>query len=162
MSKYYDAIAEGYDELHGKEQKEKIKFIKSLVNLPKDAKLLDVGCGTGISTVAWENATGVDPSTELIKIAKSNYKNTKFIKAPAEKLPFDDNSFAVITSFTAIQNFEDIKQGLKEIKRVGNNIFILTYLKGVRKSKEIEKNIENLWPSARRYDQRKDIIFIII
>ena len=54
MDNYYDAIAEGYDELHKAEQLQKLEraFIEGCkFDLFSNVKsILDVGCGTGIST----------------------------------------------------------------------------------------------------------------
>ena len=53
---YYDAIASGYDELHGEEQSKKVSLIREkLTELGISFNsLLDVGCGTGISLEGWD------------------------------------------------------------------------------------------------------------
>jgi demethylmenaquinone methyltransferase/2-methoxy-6-polyprenyl-1,4-benzoquinol methylase len=163
MDDYYNQIAEGYEELHREEQEAKIDFIKSKLDdyfkIESSHKLLDVGCGTGITTIPWLcNRTGLDPASKLLE--KGNKKNeVKYVLGRAEKLPFEDNTFDIVTSITAIQNFEDLEKGLSEIRRVGKQFFILTYLKKSGKAKQIEEIINKLFKVKKRYEEDKDIIF---
>jgi ubiquinone/menaquinone biosynthesis C-methylase UbiE len=133
---YYDEIADGYEELYGNEQLIKLNYIweklKNLeIDLEKNSKLLDVGCGTGISSDFFGKrgfeVIGVDPSKKLI--SKNDGKYSQLLQGVAEKLPFNDASFDIVISITAIQNFQDIKKGLLEIKRVGKGLYLLTVLK---------------------------------
>ena len=163
MDKYYDATAKGYDELHGKEQEHKLSIIKKNLSITKKTKLLDVGCGTGLSSDFDCKVTGIDPSSGLLEYARKKFPNFEFIQAPAEKLPFENHVFDVVVSVTAIQNFDDIEQGLREIKRVGTNQFALSYLKKSPKAKEIENAINSTFSDyvRLRIEEDKDIIFII-
>ncbi len=160
---YYNEIASGYDELHEKEQLKKLGIVKKELKITKKIKLLDVGCGTGISSDFDCHVTGVDPSSGLLKIARKNFPKIKFIKASAEKLPFKDKTFDIVVSLTAIQNFSNLEKGLKEIKRVGRKQFALSYLKKSKKAKEIEKIIRKEFKDykIKRIEEEKDIIFII-
>lgn len=160
MDNYYDAISEGYEELHKEEQEKKMKIILSEVNVKPSDKLLDVGCGTGITTIPWKCIrTGIDPAKKLLE--KGNKKDeVKYVLGKAENIPFEDNSFDIVTSVTAIQNFSDLEKGLNEIKRVGKKRFVLTYLKKSPKAKTIEKIITNIFKVQKRIEEEKDIIFI--
>lgn len=159
---YYDHIAQGYDELHGEEQLKKLALIKNKLDeldfkINKNTKLLDVGCGTGISTDFWDcDATGIDPSERLLKQNKKG--KSKLIHAKAEKIPFPDNSFDIVISVTAIQNFKDIKKGLDEIKRVGKDMFALSFLKKSEKSGKIKNLIEEKYNIIDIIEEEKDII----
>ena len=159
---YYNEIAEGYNELHGEEQLKKLKLIKEKlgeqgIEITSDIKLLDVGCGTGISTDFWDcDATGIDPSEELLNQNKG--KKLKLIQAAAEDMPFEDNSFDIVVSITAIQNFDDIEKGLKEIKRVGRGYFVLSFLKKSDKADMIKGLIENLFEIKEAVEEEKDLI----
>ncbi|MGM5484908.1 MAG: class I SAM-dependent methyltransferase [Nanobdellota archaeon] len=157
---FYDAIASGYDELHGDEQKRKLDFIFSKVSIGIGEKVLDVGCGTGIAQKYIEDrfgadTFGVDPSEGLL--AKNPCKCRK---ASAESLPFGDGDFDIIISLTALQNFSDLRQGLSEMRRMGRR-FILTYLKSVKDAGNIEGVVREIFPDAVRYDQGKDVVFIV-
>ena len=57
---------------------------------------LDVGCGTGLSTIALleiaEHVTGTDNSHEMITVAQvQNEEKIPYFHAPAEHLPFKDS-----------------------------------------------------------------------
>jgi len=169
--KYYDSISSGYDELHGEEQLKKLELIGKEIRTSKDntlkdfiaqsGKLLDVGCGTGISTAFFKakEKEGIDPSRELIKIASQNYPTIKFIVGRAEELSYKDKSFDTIISLTAIQNFSDISKGLDEMKRVGKDKFILTFLKKSKGRKLIEKLIEKKFHVIKKVEEEKDVIY---
>lgn len=157
---YYDEISEGYEELHRDEQEKKMKIILSEVKVAPSDSLLDVGCGTGLTTVPWKcKRTGIDPAGKLLEKAHDK-ENINYVLAAAEMIPFPNKSFDIVTSVTAIQNFSNIKKGLSEIKRVGKDRFVLTYLKKSAKSKMIERLISEIFNVKKRIEEEKDIIFI--
>jgi protein-L-isoaspartate(D-aspartate) O-methyltransferase len=126
---YYDEISQGYEELHKEEQLKKVELIKKHLKVNPADKLLDVGCGTGLTTESWPcKRFGVDPAPKLLARARKR-EEIEYKQAPAESIPYPDNFFDIVISITAIQNFHDIEQGLKEIKRVGKLKFVLTFLK---------------------------------
>lgn len=166
---YYNSLSKGYEELHKDEQLKKIKLIKdkinktNFINITPSTTLLDVGCGTGLTTNWNCKCIGIDPAEKLLEIAKNNYHNIKsiikFINAKAESIPFKDNHFDIVISITAIQNFTNIKKALTEIKRVGKNHFILTFLKKSPKKEIIKKVIKSLFKIKNEIEEQKDIIF---
>jgi SAM-dependent methyltransferase len=90
------------------------------------SRALDVGCGTGLSTVALrslaEHVTGTDCSAEMIAAAEK-YKTDDRItyrQSPAEQLPFADGTFDLITVCGAI-NWIDRARFLPEARRVLKN-----------------------------------------
>ena len=86
---YYDTIAGGYDELHKEEQLRKLSILKDEIKIGRDTKLLDVGCGTGISSGFDCMVIGLDPSSELLK----QNRNGLAVLGMAEEIPFKNNSF---------------------------------------------------------------------
>ena len=83
---------------------------------------LDVGCGTGLSTMALkalaDNVSGVDGSDEMIAVANTNRdQRITYYHAPAEALPFDAHSFDLITVCGAI-NWIDRSRFFPEARRV--------------------------------------------
>lgn len=153
---YYDATARNYNELHGEEQLAKLKLIAEYIKVKKSTKLLDVGCGSGLSAKVFKcRITGIDPSEKLLKQCPF-----KTIKAGAESIPFPDHSFDVVIAVTSIHNFTDIEKGLKEIKRVGRDCFALTVLKKSRNKELILKLINNLFTVSEIIDEAYDVILI--
>ncbi len=140
--KYYNKIAKGYNELHKKEQLNKIKIIKQHIK-PKPL-ILDIGAGTGISSEPF-NAIAIDPSINMLK----QYKGIKVL-AKAEYLPFKDKTFNTIISVTALHH-TNIKQALKEIKRVSK--------KGAQVAITILKKSKIKLP-FKKIEESKDYIYI--
>ncbi|MBD3355020.1 methyltransferase domain-containing protein [Candidatus Woesearchaeota archaeon] len=156
---YYDEISEGYEELHKEEQLKKIKLVADHLNVKKEDKLLDVGCGTGLTTESWNcKRYGIDPAPKLLEKARSKDK-VEYKLAPAEKIPYPDDFFDIVISITAIQNFEDIEKGLKEIKRVGKDRFVLSFLKKSDKRDFIEELITRLFKVEKILIEEKDEIY---
>jgi ubiquinone/menaquinone biosynthesis C-methylase UbiE len=83
-------------------------------------KVLDVACGTGLSTKALldisDNIYGIDTSIEMLKFAEQNEK-IKYSISSAETLPFLENEFDLITVCSGVHWF-DIDKFLTEANRV--------------------------------------------
>jgi ubiquinone/menaquinone biosynthesis C-methylase UbiE len=169
---YYDSIAPGYNQLYELEQKEKLRELSLLIQtkypdkftLQPSVKVLDVGCGTGVSSDFWYEkygcvVTGIDPSKGLVAQNKKN--QSTLIIASAESIPFADKSFDLVVSITAIQNFTNVLQGLQEIKRVGNGKFILTVLKKAPNIDDITRNIHTVFRVGSQTTITKDAVFFI-
>lgn len=155
---YYDEISKGYEELHKEEQLKKLDLIQKNFKVSEDELLLDVGCGTGITTSPWKcGKIGLDPAIKLLEKADSGI----YVNAEAEHIPFKDKSFDVVISITAIQNFHDIEKGLEEIKRVGKERFVLSFLKKSSKREIITNLIEKYFKIKKMIKEDKDLIFIL-
>lgn len=80
----YNEIAVWYSENRCTKLKEK-KYLDSLIaHLPIEGHVLDLGCGTGKPILEYLvsksiNVAGVDASSEMLKIAKTNFPPTDFI-----------------------------------------------------------------------------------
>lgn len=154
---YYNETARGYNELHGEEQLQKLRIIAKEIPVTKETKLLDVGCGTGLSAKVFNcNITGIDPAEKVLQ--QTPFKT---IKAKAESLPFKDNEFDVVIAVTSVHNFDDIEKGLKEVRRVGKDRFALTVLKKANNASQIIEKIKELFQEEKEIDEEKDKVFIL-
>lgn len=86
-----------------------------------DKRLLDIGCGP-LGSLEWaDNAkvrVGLDPlANEYMKIGASEL-NMIFVMSAAEKIPFPDSYFDVVSSFNSIDHVDNIDKVISEIKRV--------------------------------------------
>lgn len=106
------------------------KQISEILNINSNTSLLEVGCGAGMLAQYFNcDYTGVDYSETLLKKHKQLLGN-KLVLAEANELPFDDESFTNVFSFSVFQyfpNFEYGDQVIKEMFRVckrGGKVFI--------------------------------------
>ncbi len=93
----------------------------------KDARVLDLACGTGDFAIAFAKAIGDqgnvvagDFSEEMLRLAekKASKYNISFVIADAMNLQFDDESFDVCSIAFGIRNVDDPIVALLEMSRV--------------------------------------------
>lgn len=98
-----------------------------LMEIPANARVLDVGCGSGWATrLMAEKAqsghvVGIDIADEMIATAKetsAHLSNVQFRVASAEKLPFAAGEFTHAFSMESLYYYADVLVALKEIRRV--------------------------------------------
>ena len=88
------------------------------------SRLLDVGCGEGYgaSIVASfvDEYVGVDVATAAIEHATLRFGSyaASFLCYDGGHLPFDDETFDIVTSFQVIEHVEDVAGYMSEIRRV--------------------------------------------
>ena len=101
-------------------------------NLGRFSSMLDIGCGVChwsllLTPYLKPNAsiTGYDNdikwaggNEEIKKKFKSFNANLDFVKGDAHRLPFDDNSFDLVTCQTVLIHLENPEEALREMKRV--------------------------------------------
>src|SRR3989338_5440936 len=99
-----EIVREGYNKIaqrYNKQRKiypNKLLLMKFKKNLPKNSKVLDLGCGAGIpvSKFLIDNGykvTGIDFSDEMLKIARKNVPKANFKKKDITKMDLKPNSF---------------------------------------------------------------------
>ena len=104
------------------------KILINMMNPSSNQKLIDVACGTGdIAKLFLDHVnksshiTCVDPNKGMINKAKEKldeFKNLKWIIAPAEKLPLKNNSFDIYTISFGLRNTKNLDFALREAYRV--------------------------------------------
>ncbi len=84
--------------------------------------VLDAGCGAGLalSTAAAAGATpyGLDASGPLLTVAAERVPGAELRTGDIEELPYDDDSFDVVTAFNSIQYAVDPARAVAELGRV--------------------------------------------
>ena len=125
---WFNKQAPVYDEtntvLYSKYGKISCKNIYDYLKDKEYEKLLDIGCGTGylINMLSKDyNAefTGLDLSPEMIKQAKSkNIKNATFVEGRSDELPFEDNTFNIVTCSQSFHHYPETNKPMKEAWRV--------------------------------------------
>jgi SAM-dependent methyltransferase len=97
-------------------------------------RYLDVGCGSGMAAnMAADlgaDVSGIDASEELLMIAKERVQKGDFQLGDLEELPFEDDSFDVVTGFNSFQYAGNPMVALAEARRVtkpNGRIVIVTW-----------------------------------
>jgi arsenite methyltransferase len=92
-----------------------------------DARVLDVGCGSGWATRLLADyaingrVTGIDISDEMVRVARESsrsHANVDFEVASAEQLSFANNEFTHAFSMESLYYYKNIPRALSEIHRV--------------------------------------------
>ena len=118
-----------------------------------DLPILDVCTGTGDLAVAyWRHAAGrvrvvgADFTHEMLRLANRKVESLTtrsiergtairvaaidFVEADAQRLPFADNQFQIVSVAFGLRNVADTEQGLREMARVcapGGNVVVLEF-----------------------------------
>jgi ubiquinone/menaquinone biosynthesis C-methylase UbiE len=110
-----------------------------LNSLPEDARVLDLGCGTGhfssyIKSRGY-SVTGLDPSTKMLGYARENFPDITFVEGYSNALPFEDNYFDLIISIEVLRYLDAdiVFKSYQEIMRTlkpGGKTFI-THVNGL-------------------------------
>jgi len=83
-------------------------------------RILDVGCGTGANLELlgeYGEAEGVDVSTDALSFCRQRGLNSVRL-GEAEKLPYPDESFDLVTALDVVEHLDDDLAGLREMRRV--------------------------------------------
>ena len=129
------------------------KIIKNLINnLKIDARVLDLGCGTGEFSVYFQdfNYTGIDIEQNYINYAKKNYDGN-FELMDASHMLFENNSldlivvlgvFHHINNKKCLQIFDEMNRVLKE----NGKIFIMEDV-------DVDSRLDMLGNIIRKFDK---------
>lgn len=159
---YYDQISSGYEELHRDEQLAKLALVKSWLAQHRPIKpadlLLDVACGTGLTSDFPCRVVGLDPAINLLQRGKRPHWK---VLGEAEHLPFGDATFDIVSSITALQNFHDPALALREMRRVGkaDALLIISYLKRAKRAVELGTMIWTQFSVLETVDEVKDMLY---
>ena len=87
----------------------------------EDKRLLDVGCGPG-GSLAWATMAaervGVDPLVAEYRSLGLNEQEMRYVHASAERMPFPDEYFDVVSSLNSLDHVEDVERTIAEMIRV--------------------------------------------
>jgi ubiquinone/menaquinone biosynthesis C-methylase UbiE len=110
-----------------------------LCQIKDDAKVLDVGCGTGRWLRRYSerglHPVGVDATEGMLQRAAAGGLKCPLVVGLAQSLPFADGAFDLVSAVTVIQHIPPVDQGdaLKEMARVlqpGGHMLLLELIRG--------------------------------
>lgn len=110
--------------------------------LLRDARgdVLEIGAGTGLNLEhypdAVESLTLTEPVAEMAALlarrAERTSRDVRVVEAPAERLPFADDSFDTVVSTLVLCTVEDVDATLAEVRRVlrpGGQLLFVEHLR---------------------------------
>lgn len=114
----YDPLGARWEKRYGQELRRK---------LLADARgrVLEIGVGTGLSFAHYppvDELVGVEPSQPMLQRARRRAaeagRQVILVEAPAEGLPFEDESFDTVVTMAVLCTVDDPERSLREIRRV--------------------------------------------
>lgn len=126
--RHFDAQAAEYDQrdtvYYSREGKVSCRdMVAQLASVDYDS-LLDVGCGTGflidlLSKQRPARYVGLDLSEKMLEVARGKaIAGATFVVGTADRLPFDDNSFDVVTCSQSFHHYPYPDKAMAEVYRV--------------------------------------------
>ena len=145
VQEMFDAIAHAYDlnnRLHsfGRDQAWRRRAVRLVKAAPED-EVLDVACGTGDLSEAFHHAgvsrvVGLDYTAGMLEIARRKgerlrgEQSPEYIQGNAMDLPYENNSFDVVSIAFGIRNVVDPDLAFREFARVlrpGGRLVVLEF-----------------------------------
>ncbi len=123
---FFDTRAETWDE-DNPVPGDKLDRLLDLCEIHPGQDILDVGTGTGrlvpllLERVGPEGSvSGLDPSRGMLSVARKRYDspNLRFVRAPAESIPFEDHSFDLALCYSVFPHFGDPNEAIAEMVRI--------------------------------------------
>jgi ubiquinone/menaquinone biosynthesis C-methylase UbiE len=139
VSVYDRMFAAVYDRLSARAEESFGAELKRRLLANAQGRLLEIGVGTGLSFVHYppiEALVAVDPSEPMLKRARHRAaelgRELTLVEAPAEALPFADDSFDTAVSLAVLCTVADQARALSEVRRVLRPGGRLVFLEHVR------------------------------
>jgi ubiquinone/menaquinone biosynthesis C-methylase UbiE len=118
---YYDGVADNFDKTFDGFLSSFFKrYIKKHLSLKPTDNLLDVGSanGTLLGMLKPAHGTGLEISPEMVQVASRNHPDYTFVNGSALQMPFEDNTFDVVTCSASFHHFPTPEHFMQEAKRV--------------------------------------------
>ncbi|MGL4266890.1 MAG: demethylmenaquinone methyltransferase [Weissella cibaria] len=131
----FDGLAKDYDKMNdiislGTHRSWRAKTMAS-IDIPKNGQILDVAAGTGDWTIALAkelgdkgHVTGFDLSSEMLAVAREKVREAgvsfwvTLTQGNAMELPYEDDTFDLVTIGFGLRNLPDAEKGMQELYRV--------------------------------------------
>lgn len=120
------------------EARRAVELLRLATGRGPGTRVLDLGCGAGRHLVEMQRigyrAIGLDLSRPMLEAARAVVSETALVRADMRRLPFDNASFDVVTSyFTSFGYFDDGSEDLQvllEVRRIlgPDGVFLLDFM----------------------------------
>jgi demethylmenaquinone methyltransferase/2-methoxy-6-polyprenyl-1,4-benzoquinol methylase len=126
VAEMFDGVADRYDltntVLSFGQDRGWRRATRAALDLRPGERVLDVGAGTGVSTVEMARdgafALGADLSVGMLRAGRRTRPDVPLVAGDALRLPFPDAIFDAVTISFALRNVVDVEAALRELGRV--------------------------------------------
>ena len=98
------------------------RHVLERVTVDSSTDLLDIGCGAGrfcrMAADRGARIAGLDATERFVEIARSRVLDSDFRVGEMENLPWEDDSFDVVTGFNSFFIASSLVNALREVRRV--------------------------------------------
>jgi SAM-dependent methyltransferase len=119
---------DAYDDFMGRYSVSLAKLFADFAQVESDARVLDVGAGTGALTGELVSrgvaVAAADPSPEFVAVLRRRYPDLEVHEAPAESLPFDVGEFDAALAQLVVGFMTDAPAGIAEMARVARRVAV--------------------------------------
>ncbi|MCO8122673.1 class I SAM-dependent methyltransferase [Stieleria sp. TO1_6] len=165
-AKLYHNLVPAYQALWPAVAGKNIRAAVGSLELEQDAKVLEVGVGTGLSLPSYPRhirLTGIDLSESMLAeaetlIDENHWDHISVQPMNAEQLDFDDNQFDVVTAFHTVSVVSNPAKMMGEIVRVcrpGGQILIINHFRS--ENPLIARVVDSAGNVTRRLGWRTDL-----
>jgi len=120
----FDVAADAYDGFMGRYSRLLSGQLADLASVQPGQRVLDVGCGTGaltgelVARLGSARVAAVDPSEPFVAATRTRHPGVDVRLAPAERLPFPDDTFDAALAQLVVHFMLDPVAGVAEMGRV--------------------------------------------
>jgi ubiquinone/menaquinone biosynthesis C-methylase UbiE len=124
-------------------------------------RIVDIGCGPR-GSLEWamdaDIRIGIDPLAGMYRRLGTNRHSMQYIACGAEKLPFSDDSFDVVSSFNSLDHVDDLNKVIDEIKRVlaPQGYFLL--LTDIHRQPTVLEPVAYSWDIVDRFQRELEVM----
>ncbi len=139
MSLWGRIFAAGYDQIMSGPERATIRAHRATLIPQAGGRVLEVGGGTGANLPFYEGVetlTLTEPERPMVSRLERRLRERSpgatVLRAPAEDLPFEDDSFDVVVSTLVLCTVDDQPRALRELRRVLRTSGRLLFIEHVR------------------------------
>ncbi len=128
MSGVFHNDGESYDTFMGRYSVRLAPLFADFADAAEGQRVLDVGAGTGALTrelvARGANVVAAEPSPEFTRALRTRFPELEVHEAPAEELPFADDSFDLALAQLVVAFMQDAPEAMRELARVAHRVAI--------------------------------------